>query len=96
MNPDQRWIADAFLDELDTLKVNELPPMHVVDRRLAHCEMVLTEIPGDDPEEIALRANAEAVRDLCREPRDLEVIQRYISTRRAHLELLRSLLPEKD
>lgn len=94
MNSDQQWIVNAFLKELEGLKFTGTEPLYKVDRKLKLAEMVLTEIPGDDPEEIALRATAEAVRDLCLLPTDKEVIERYLSTRRAHLDLLKSVWPQ--
>lgn len=93
MNGDQRWIADAFLAELSTVKLNEQPPMHVIDKRLLLAGMVLTEVPGDDPEEVALRAQAETLRDLYRDPTDpVGVVNRYIAAQRAYLDLLKSML----
>lgn len=93
MNRDQRWIANAFLHELDRVKFYEQPRMHTIDRRLALAEMVLTEIPGDDPEEIALRADAEALRELCWDPTNVNVIARYLEARAAHANLLKSVFP---
>jgi CHAD domain-containing protein len=68
----------------------------VDDRRLRLAEMVLTEIPGDDFGEMALRDIAEAVQELCFSPRDRDVIERYLGARRAHLDALKSLFPPPD
>lgn len=60
MNSDQRWIVGALLDELQTLKFNEPPPMHTVNHRLALIDMVLTEVAGNDIEELSLLGIAKA------------------------------------
>jgi hypothetical protein len=93
MNRDQRWIADSFEAELAAIKFSQPQPMWVADRRLALADMILTELPGDDLEELAIRAEAEAVWALCFSPTDRGVIERYLSTRRAHLELLQATFP---
>jgi hypothetical protein len=96
MNSDQRWIVDAFEAELAAIKFSEPQPMWDADRRLALADMILTELPGDDPEELAIRAEAEALWALCFNPTDRDVIERYLATRRAHLELLQSVCPGLD
>ena len=44
MNRDQRWITDAFLAELENLKRGESAPMDVTSKRLAMCDMILTDL----------------------------------------------------
>ena len=92
MNNDQKWIADAFLKELEGVKFTEEEPLYKSDRRLQLAEMVLTEIPGDDLDELAIRATAEAYRDLWHSPGDPKAIEHYLEVRRAHLDILKSLL----
>jgi hypothetical protein len=93
MKPDHRWITDAFLTELEGIKFTEPEPLYKSDRRLKLAEMVLTEIPGDDLEELAVCAVAEAYRDLWHSPSDRDAIEHYLEIRRAHLDVLKSLLP---
>lgn len=93
MNNDQQWVVDGFLDEIQTIKFTEEEPLYKLDRRQKLAEMVLTELPGDDPEELALRGVAEAVRDLCLSPGDPDVITPYLEVRRAHVDVLKSLIP---
>jgi hypothetical protein len=90
MNRDQRWIVNAFQTALEDLKPFEVEPAHRVDMRLQLAEMVLAEVAGDDPEELANRADAEAVRDLYLSTNP-NAKQRYVEVRSAHLELLKSL-----
>ena len=78
MNNDQQWVVDGFLDEIQTIKFTDEEPLYKLDRRQKLAEMVLTELPGDDPEELALRGVAEAVRDLCLSPGDPDVITPYL------------------
>jgi hypothetical protein len=92
VNSDQRWIADAFEAELQGLKLSEPPAMSTADRRLALCDMILTEVGGDDPEELAIRAEAEALWGLCFSPTDRGAIERYLIARRAHVDLVRAVL----
>lgn len=77
MNSDQKWIAGALLDALQTLKPNETPPMHTVNHRLALIDMVLTEVAGNDIEELSLLAIAESAQDLCLDSGDPDAIDRY-------------------
>lgn len=85
-----RWLVDAFLAELDAVKLNEPDaPAHVVDRRAKLAGMVLAEVPNDDPECFALRGLAAAVIELCSawEPATLE---RYLAARTTYRDVLRA------
>jgi hypothetical protein len=93
MNNDQKWIADAFLSELEGIKFSEPEPLYKSDRPLQLAEMVLAEIPGEDLDELALRATAEAYRGLWHSPGDWDAIEHYLEVRRAHLDVLKSLQP---
>jgi hypothetical protein len=93
MNNDQRWIADAFLKDLEGIQFSDHEPLYKSDRRLKLAEMVLMEIPGNDLDELALRATAEAYRDLWHSQGDIEAVEHYIAMRRAHLEILKSVPP---
>lgn len=93
MNKDQVWIAAAFLAELEGMKFSESEPLYKSDRRLKLAETVLTEIPGDDLDELALGATAEAYRDLWHSPTDPDAIEHFLEVRRAHLDVLKSIQP---
>lgn len=64
MNNDQRWIVRSFLNSLVDLKLGYSEPSHRIHYRLLVAEMVLDELPGNDIEELAHRAHADALRDL--------------------------------
>jgi hypothetical protein len=69
MQEDVLWIVQSFLDELAKIDLLDSdPPMHVLEHRLQHVEMVLTEVVGDDPESAAIRAIADRTRDVCLAP----------------------------
>jgi hypothetical protein len=85
-----RWLVDAFLAELDSVKLNEpAPPAHVVDRRAKLAAMMLAEVPNDDPECFALRGLAAAVIDLCAswEP---ATVERYLGARATYRDVLQA------
>jgi hypothetical protein len=87
MNSDQKWIVEAFLKSLIGIKLRGPEPGHKIDLRLQLAEMVLTELPGDDLEELANRAHAEALRDvyLTTDPQRHE---RYEQELRAYIKML--------
>jgi hypothetical protein len=60
MNRDQKWIVTKFLESLTDIKLRESESAHKIDYRLQLAEMVTTELPGDDIEDLAHRADAEA------------------------------------
>lgn len=69
MNKDTEWVVNSFLDEVGKVDVRDAnPPMHVLDLRLAKVDMALTEVGDDDLECLAVRALAEATRDLYLDP----------------------------
>lgn len=90
MNSDQRWIVDAFLKSLQDMQFREPEPPHKIDLRLQLAGMVLDELPGNDLEELASRAHAEALRDvyLTTDPQRHE---RYEQELRAYIEVLKSI-----
>lgn len=92
MTPHTRDLVRAFLAELSSLRLADTaPPMHVVERRLLLADMVLTEVGEDDLECLAVRALADAVTNLCWTPMAPEVVDDYLSARRAYLEVLVSV-----
>lgn len=94
MSPGTReYVVRPFLAELAVVRLNQSVPLYVVQRRILLAEMVLADVPGDDPEEMAIRGRADALIDLCWSPRDLDVIERYLSAGQTHLDLLRSANP---
>jgi hypothetical protein len=95
MNRDQKWIVTKFLESLTGMKLKETEPAHKVDYRLQLAEMVLTELPGNDIEELAHRGNAEAVRDFYLMP-DPERHERFERAMRAYVDTLESLESEND
>lgn len=86
-----RWVVEAFLCELDGVRLNASDwPCHVVDRRTVLASMVLTEVSNDDPECFALRGLATAVIDLARQPADVDQIAQFLSARVAYRDVLRA------
>jgi hypothetical protein len=69
MTPHTRELVKSFLEELDKVRLTDQPPMHVVSRRLALASVIREDVPGDDLEELAVRAEADALTDLCWVPR---------------------------
>jgi hypothetical protein len=91
MRTGQRWVVDAFLAELGTIKLNEPDwPAHVVEHRMVLASMVLLEVELDDPECFALRGIAWAVLDLARWPADVATVERYLQARRCHVDVLQA------
>lgn len=90
MNSDQKWIVNAFLESLIGMQFRRPEPPHKIDLRLQLAEMVLTELPGNDLEELANRAHAEALRDvyLTTDPQRHE---RYEQELRAYIKVLKSV-----
>jgi hypothetical protein len=64
MNSDQQWIVRSFLKSLGDIETREPEPPHRIDLRLQLADMVLTELPGNDPDEVAVRAFVCALRDV--------------------------------
>lgn len=96
MNRDQRWITDAFLAELENLKRGESAPMDVTSKRLAMCDMILTELDDADPEQMAWLATASAFQEVCLDPMNPDVIDQFRAVLNAHAELLRATFPGLD
>jgi hypothetical protein len=87
----RQYIVEPFLSEINSIKLRESVPLHVVCRRIALSRHVLDDCPGDDAEELALRGIADATVDLCWHPKDRPVIDRWLAARRGHLEVLQAV-----
>jgi hypothetical protein len=88
MNEDTRWVVSHFLDKFSGLKSSDW--MYVWRERERVAEMVLIEVVDDDLECMALHAMAKAGIALCQEPGRLDLIEAFVATQRAHLEVVKA------
>lgn len=88
MSPHTRDLVSEFVAELAGVQFDAVQPLHRVERIMLLAEMVLTEVAGDDLEEMAVRSLASAAVDVCLSPEDPEVVRQFLAVRRMHLNVV--------
>jgi hypothetical protein len=84
-----RDVVRTFLAELGTVPFTADEPMYRVGRRQLLAEMVLAEVRDGDLEGMALRSLAQLTRARCLSPTDRQVVGRFITAVRAHLNVVK-------
>lgn len=95
MRSGQRWVADAFLAEVDRVKLNDPPDLARQDRLLRLARMVVVELVDEtDGEAAALVRFADVVDRYCFDPTDPLMVLEFVAARQAYCDALAARLSD--